>query len=474
MLKHRAKIYLKGILKKIIFIIGDAFALIFSFYIAYHIREVLYNSGLLSIPSPEVEYFYPYWYLLLFHILFLFIFDIYRMRYPFWIDVREIIKAILAGTVSIFFVLALLKISQEVSRFIILSVGFISLFAIPLLKALLKLILFKINLWQADVLVIAKPDADFESFTENLNKNWYVGYRLSHLIDVDSLHKSSLAEFLNNENLEKVIKEKNIVLPILYKLDKNEFYDIFIKMDTFFEDIKLLPDLHSLFVNNLRIENDGSILLINFENNLLRYNNRVLQYVFNKLASVVIFILLLPLLVVLGLLVLLDSRGPVIYKARRIGYSNTDFYVYKFRTMYQDADKKLKDLLDSNPEFKSEFERDFKLRDDPRITRIGRFLRRTSLDELPQLINVLKGEMNLVGPRPIVRDEIKKYGSAFDELIKIKPGITGLWQVSGRNDLDYEKRVELDLFYIKNWSLWMDIMILMKTFFIVIKSRGAY
>ena len=474
MLKHRAKIYLKSIIRKMLFFCSDISLLLLSFLLAYQVRDILYDAGLLIIPNPPVQYFYPYWYLLLFHILFLFVFDLYRLRFPYWLEVKKTVKAIAAGTVSIFFMLALLKISQEVSRFIILFIGLFAALAIPVLRALVKFLLFRLNLWQADVLVIANPDADFDSFYERLNENWYVGYRPALLIDVSSMERTALSEALSHVQLEHMIRENNIVLPILYKLDKNEFYDIFIRMDIYFEDIKLIPDLHSLFVNNVRVENDGSTIYINFENNLLRYNNRLLQYLFNKIASILIFLFLLPLFVLLGVLIKLDSRGPVLYRARRIGADKADFDVFKFRTMFRDADRKLHDILESDPALRREFERSFKLRNDPRITRVGRFLRKTSLDELPQIFNVLRGEMNLVGPRPIVHEEIEKYGNAFDELMKVKPGVTGLWQVSGRSDVDYEKRVQLDLFYIKNWSLWMDITILMRTVLVVLGGRGAY
>jgi undecaprenyl-phosphate galactose phosphotransferase len=187
-----------------------------------------------------------------------------------------------------------------------------------------------------------------------------------------------------------------------------------------------------------------------------------------------ISILISPLLLIIAILIKSDSKGPVIYRAGRIGYKEKDIYVYKFRTMFGDADEKLEELLSASVELRKEFEDNFKLKDDPRVTRVGRFLRKTSLDELPQIFNVLKGQMNLIGPRPIVREEVIKYGEAFYELIKVKPGMSGLWQISGRNDVDYERRVQLDLFYIKNWSLWMDITILLRTFIVVMQGRGAY
>ncbi|WP_051906708.1 MULTISPECIES: sugar transferase [unclassified Sulfurospirillum] len=142
--------------------------------------------------------------------------------------------------------------------------------------------------------------------------------------------------------------------------------------------------------------------------------------------------------------------------------------------MHIDADDRLEELLETCEESKEEWERDFKLKDDPRITKIGQFLRKTSLDELPQLINVLKGEMSLVGPRPITEAEIQKYGEYFEYFTAVKPGITGLWQVSGRNDIDYDERVQLDVWYVRNWSIELDIQILIKTVLVVLGRKGSY
>lgn len=189
-------------------------------------------------------------------------------------------------------------------------------------------------------------------------------------------------------------------------------------------------------------------------------------------------LLLLPLLVplglLLGLLIRLDSPGPVLYRQKRVGAGGRLLQVYKFRTMCADADARLKEWLARDPALRAEWERDQKLRHDPRITRMGRFLRKTSLDELPQLINVARGDMSLVGPRPIVSGEAKKYGQVFDEYCRVRPGITGLWQISGRNNTTYAERVALDHYYINNWSVWMDIWILARTVPVVLTGYGAY
>ena len=158
----------------------------------------------------------------------------------------------------------------------------------------------------------------------------------------------------------------------------------------------------------------------------------------------------------------------------RIGRDGRLLRVYKFRTMVSDADAKLKEWLAEDAALREEWERDHKLREDPRITRMGRFLRKTSLDELPQLLNVVMGDMSLVGPRPIVVAEVKKYGAVFDEYCRVRPGLTGLWQISGRNNTTYAERVAFDHYYITNWSIWMDIWILGRTIPVVLTGYGAY
>lgn len=183
-----------------------------------------------------------------------------------------------------------------------------------------------------------------------------------------------------------------------------------------------------------------------------------------------------PLYLALALMVKLTSRGPVFYVQQRIGRDYRSFGCIKFRTMRRDADCILTRLLEESPALKEEFRNDFKLRNDPRITRLGRFLRRSSLDELPQFVNVLRGEMSVVGPRPIVRQELPRYGERMDEVLAVRPGLTGLWQVSGRNNLSYRQRVLLDLRYARHRSLRMDLLIILRTIRVILdpRDRGAY
>ena len=186
-------------------------------------------------------------------------------------------------------------------------------------------------------------------------------------------------------------------------------------------------------------------------------------------------IILSPIFIFIAFLIKVNTRGPIIFLHKRVGRNKKTFFCAKFRTMHPESEYILEKLLSQNEKVKEEYFENFKIINDPRITNIGKFLRLTSLDELPQLINVLKGEMSLIGPRPITDEEIKKYGSSFGEVFSIRPGMTGLWQVSGRNKLSYKRRVMLDLIYVKTFNPLMDLRILLRTVGVILFpfDRGA-
>lgn len=202
---------------------------------------------------------------------------------------------------------------------------------------------------------------------------------------------------------------------------------------------------------------------------------RFVKRLIDILGGVVGTILLVPitLCVYLARKILKEDEGPLFYEQLRIGKNGKKFRLYKFRSMCIDADKKLKEYLAENEEARKEFEENQKLKDDPRITKIGNFLRKTSLDELPQMLNILKGEMSFIGPRPVVDGEIEKYGVNKNKFLSVKPGLTGYWQVNGRSNTTYAERIDMELYYVDNQSLWLDIKIFFKTFISVIKKEGA-
>jgi Undecaprenyl-phosphate galactose phosphotransferase WbaP len=221
------------------------------------------------------------------------------------------------------------------------------------------------------------------------------------------------------------------------------------------------------------VDLDG-IIGLSIANTLMQPLPNLMKRCLDLAIAVLGGVVLLPLFVLIALLIKIDSPGGVFYRQKRIGKDGQDLYVWKFRTMRVNADQVLADLLASDPALKKEWERDQKLKHDPRVTRVGRFLRKFSLDEFPQLINVIQGEMSLVGPRPIVVSETHHYEEIFEKYKKVRPGMTGMWQVSGRNDTGYGSRVALDEYYINNWSPWLDIYIMIRTAREVIFHKGAY
>lgn len=199
---------------------------------------------------------------------------------------------------------------------------------------------------------------------------------------------------------------------------------------------------------------------------------KLTKRMFDILASFLAIIFFSPIFLLIAILIKIDSKGSVIYKHKRIGKDGKYIYLYKFRSMFVDADKRLKKLL-KKPKIKKEWEKNFKLENDPRITKVGNILRKTSLDELPQLFNILKGDMSIVGPRPVIDGEIEKYGKEKSKFLSVTPGLTGWWACNGRSDIDYDERIKLELYYVDHCSILLDIKCILKTVVAVFKKTGA-
>ncbi len=241
-----------------------------------------------------------------------------------------------------------------------------------------------------------------------------------------------------------------------------------------FAHLLVIPDLFEFSSLWVEAKDMGGVLGLEIRQRLLLPGPRLAKFSIDLAATLIGGLFVLPVIGLIALLIKLDSPGPIFYSQIRIGQGGQHFKAWKFRTMVRNADKALKDYLEAHPELQEDWLKDQKLRRDPRVTRIGRFLRRTSLDELPQLWNILRGEMSLVGPRPIIDEEIPRYGDKFQLYTKVIPGLTGLWQVSGRNNITYEERVSLDAYYVRNWSVWLDVYILLRTVWVVLTGEGAY
>jgi len=241
-----------------------------------------------------------------------------------------------------------------------------------------------------------------------------------------------------------------------------------------FQQIILISDSGWLEGASIGVHDLGGVIGIEARKNLMKTTDLVIKQVLDILLSFLLTILLSPLMIVVAVLIKLGSPGSVLYRQERVGKGGRKIMIYKFRTMVENADSILKGYLANDLAARKEWEQNQKLRRDPRITRIGMFLRRFSIDELPQLLNVLKGEMSLVGPRPIMVDQIRLYGDHLNVYCGVRPGLTGFWQVSGRNHTTFEERTRFDVYYVRNWSVWLDIYILLRTAWVVLAREGAY
>jgi Undecaprenyl-phosphate galactose phosphotransferase WbaP len=274
----------------------------------------------------------------------------------------------------------------------------------------------------------------------------------------------------------EIVKRLNIKMAIVAmpELDQKEVTRLLNYSVSAFRYNVLIPDFFSATNIWMSVRDFDGILGFVTSHNLKMFWNLGIKR-FMDLGIVIIGgTIILPFLLLIALLIKIRSPGPVLYGQTRLGINGSRFKAYKFRSMVVNADERLQSLLVSDPRLREEWEANHKLRNDPRITGIGKFLRRTSFDEFPQLINVLKGEMSLIGPRPIVDDEVEKYGEDFNRIFSIRPGMTGLWQISGRSDTDYAERISFDTYYLQSWSVWLDMWVLLKTLGVVLRGKGAY
>jgi undecaprenyl-phosphate galactose phosphotransferase len=433
---------------RFILVVFDVLAIYVSIVLAYYVR-VLFESSFDTQMNVGLSHytFNPLFYIIIFSTLFYE--GIYTKRYDFWHESRQVIKALFLAFLLILSYLAFAKNMDAYSRaVIVLSFLFMSFF-IPLFKNILKKYLYKIGLWRRE----AKIYGDDEFISDEIFKNHYLGYTHTQSDEQKTI-------FINSHNLDVVELEK-----ILDQEIKKSYEVIFIPL-----------------INDFNITQSFVYELSNTRTNLIVFKNRLkskyrllFQQLFNYILAILLLPILLPVIGILAILIKKESPGPVFFAHNRIGKNGKIIPTLKFRSMYSDAQERLEKLLAEDEAIKKEWETNFKLKDDPRVTKIGNILRKTSLDELPQIFNVLKGEMNFVGPRPVIQQEIDQYYKEDAEYyFMVKPGITGLWQVSGRSDTDYDFRVATDKWYVVNWSLWLDIVILFKTVKVVLFREGAY
>ena len=392
----------------------------------------------------------------------------YTERKPFWTALGEIVRVVLAMAVLDLAVLALTR--WNASRLWWALVWPAVLLFVPMARWWVRSWMRRQGVWQRPTVIVgAGPNA--HEAVAALQSEPSMGFDVVGLLDVSEPWDQI------SEALSHWAEVPGVQFVLALEHGQNDLREDVLRQLTRLkaQDVSVIPAMRGvpLYGTDMSYFFSHEVALLKLRNNLRYWPARWLKRGLDVCAALVLVVLLSPVLAYIALRIRSDG-GPAIFAHKRVGRGGELFRCYKFRTMQVGAERRLRELLASDPAAQAEWDREFKLRNDPRITAIGKLLRRTSLDELPQLFNVLRGHMSLVGPRPVIEAELERYGDDVDYFLMVRPGMTGLWQVSGRNDVDYDTRVYLDTWYVKNWSPWYDMAILFKTVKVVFSRRGAY
>lgn len=391
----------------------------------------------------------------------------YTTRVPFWSQAQDVILGSTVALAADAFITVALYGNPIDAEAMLRWVLFVP--SVLVARAIVRTVLDACGIWAIETLVVASPLVLGQAKAA-LTSEPRLGYRLAGALDVEAaaaLGEDDLLTRIAAQRAEFVVVAVSGGSPAAERAVIEALRRARVPM-------AIVPAIEGLPVIGFRQHYflGHDIVMLVSRNNLAQPLSRLLKAAFDQLVAAILLVLFAPLLAVLALAVRRDG-GPALYRHGRIGEGGRPFHCIKFRTMVPDADAVLARVIAADAAAAAEWHATQKLRNDPRVTRVGRFLRKSSLDELPQLFNILRGEMSLVGPRPIVQAEIARYAQDIEYYYEARPGITGLWQVSGRNDTSYERRVRLDVWYVRNWTLWHDIAILMKTIPAVFLQRGA-
>lgn len=411
---------------------------------------------------------------------------IYSKRIPFWDELQQIFTTLLYLALLNGMVVLIAK--WPFSRSVWLVSWCAAALLVPIFRALMRKLLTRFGLWKKNTIILGTGETAVGAYKALISEP-QLGFDVIQFIQIGDERNPELPTKIpviqtaalgdasaRNQLIDrlKALKGSEVIIA-LDEQSLKEAEDLIEDMILQLDEIHFVPSMHGLPLFGMEAHHFFSheVLLLSSRNNLGFRPQVILKRLFDFFGALTILLLMSPLLLWIAFRIRISGPG-VLFKQPRWGHGGDTFRCYKFRTMVPNAEAVLKELLANDPIAKQEWEEKTKITNDPRITSIGELLRRTSLDELPQLLNVLKGEMSLVGPRPILMHEVDKYGSRFSFYTHVRPGITGLWQVSGRSDTDYRTRVQLDTWYVKNWTLWYDIAILFKTVKVVLGRKGAY
>jgi Undecaprenyl-phosphate galactose phosphotransferase WbaP len=396
-------------------------------------------------------------------------------------EMRRVLYAISACHLVILAITYMFKSAETYSRAVFVIAWFTTVFLVIVSRNSLRMVLAQKPWWGVPAVILGAGETG-KLVLKTLQKRPSSGLKAAAILD-ESLEleppedESADACFAGSLDWAPILAKNyrlSYAIVAMPELPSRQLSCMLSKYGRDFRHLLIIPDLIGMTTLGICTRDLGGLVGLEISHKLVHRLPQTGKRILDITVAGLCGLLALPLFVVICILTRLSGPGPIFYGQRRIGRFHRTFTAWKFRSMVSNADAVLADYLARYPELEEQWRRDHKLRNDPRITRIGRFLRRTSLDELPQLWNILRGEMSLVGPRPIVEGEIEKYGEVFDLYTQVRPGVTGLWQVSGRNNTTYQERIEFDEYYVKNWCVWLDFYILGRTIKAVLLADGAY
>lgn len=465
---------------------GDALALAAAFYFGRIAHAIYYGKDVLHVLL--------HWWgaafsanLLLFPLmacialLWFFFRGHYSRAKAFWDELGEVLQVL--SILALFNAAFAFSGKLPLSRLWLFSTWLLALILLPLLRAAIHLLISRSRRWQRPYVLLG-CGANAGEAARAFASEPLLGYRLQAVLlpaEAGAVSGDLPAEIpripLGADPLATIAQLGNPHVVLALEMDQWQAMEGLVwTLGLRYPHLTIAPPLRGLPIFGLETLHFFSheVFMLRARDNLARPGPRIMKRLFDLLAATILVLLLSPLLLFLAWRIRRADGGPVFFVQERVGRDGQPFPCYKFRSMVLDAESRLQEYLAAHPGLRAEYERNFKLRDDPRVTSIGRFLRRTSLDELPQLFNVLKGEMSLVGPRPLLDRELDRYGEGILLYRQVRPGITGLWQTSGRSETTFAERASLDVWYVKNWSLWYDIVILLRTVKVVFWREGAY
>lgn len=480
--------FFKNIISGFTLVCADVFGYYLTLYIGVKIRNFLMNSASVFPfdKYPLFDRFFPnlqfnavfrfssltnYWVFPVLVIIVFFLHDLYRSRKPFWYEMEMYARSIFISVVLMFSLVGFLKFPYQISRLTIFIQAIVGVIVFPFLRYLVKHIMYRLGVWRKRSILISDVKLSIERMKALMNDP-YLGYGVDHIFLLGNAVEGANVYQDAHEMISK--GNYDAVIALVKSMENSKMVGLLNSVYRSVSNVLVIPyikDFSLMGSSTYHLFNER-LFILEMPNTLKSLENNITKFLFDFFVGWCAFIVSLPILFFISLGIIVFDKNSPLFFMQRYKKNGKTFRPFKFQTMQKRVSKDkeyekqlLEEYFFKNPKARKDWNEFKKIKDedDPRVTKFGRILRKTSLDELPQIINVILGQMSLVGPRPYLPRERDDIGNYFDIILSVKPGITGLWQISGRNDVSFEKRLQLDSWYVRNWTVWLDIVIFLKT-----------